>query len=77
MDKVPAWRDPAVWEGAVATGQPVRCSPGLAGLALKVVDQHAELYRRYDGFAGGHRRQPGDHARGFLVGAAPTRQEHW
>lgn len=36
---------------AVATGQQVRCSPGLAELVLATVDQHAELYREYDGFA--------------------------
>ncbi len=39
------------WDVAAATGQPVRCSPGLAKLVLATVDQHAELYRQYDGFA--------------------------
>jgi uncharacterized protein (TIGR03086 family) len=39
------------WDVAAATGQRVRCSPGLAELVLVTVDTHAELYRRYDGFA--------------------------
>jgi uncharacterized protein (TIGR03086 family) len=39
------------WDVATATGQQVRCSPGLAAFILKVVDEHAGLYRQYDGFA--------------------------
>jgi uncharacterized protein (TIGR03086 family) len=40
------------WDVAAATGQQVRCSPGLAALVLATVDEHAEVYRQYDGFAG-------------------------
>jgi uncharacterized protein (TIGR03086 family) len=39
------------WDVAAATGQRINCSPGLAGLVLATVDEHAELYRQYDGFA--------------------------
>jgi uncharacterized protein (TIGR03086 family) len=39
------------WDVAVATGQELRLSEGAARLVLDVVETHAELYRRYDGFA--------------------------
>ena len=39
------------WDVAAATGQEFRCSPGLGELILKVVDEHAEIYRQYEGFA--------------------------
>jgi uncharacterized protein (TIGR03086 family) len=39
------------WDIAQATGQEYRCSAGLAQLILKVVDEHAEVYRQYEGFA--------------------------
>ncbi|MFD9462745.1 TIGR03086 family metal-binding protein [Streptomyces sp. NPDC060027] len=39
------------WDVAAATGQPFRVSDGAARFVLDVVDTHAELYRRYDGFA--------------------------
>lgn len=39
------------WDVATATGQHYTCSPELAGFVLGVVEEHAEIYRRYDGFA--------------------------
>jgi uncharacterized protein (TIGR03086 family) len=39
------------WDIARATGQQYCCSAGLAQLILKVVDEHAEVYRQYEGFA--------------------------
>lgn len=39
------------WDVAAATGQEFRCSPALGELILKVVDEHAEIYRQYEGFA--------------------------
>lgn len=39
------------WDVATATGQEFHCSPGLGELILKVVDEHAEIYRQYEGFA--------------------------
>lgn len=39
------------WDVAVATGQEYRISPSAAELVLRVVDEHAETYRQYDGFA--------------------------
>ncbi|HEY9410028.1 MAG TPA: hypothetical protein VIP77_10655 [Jiangellaceae bacterium] len=39
------------WDVAVATGQEYRISPSAAELVLRVVDEHAETYREYDGFA--------------------------
>ncbi|MFD3457742.1 TIGR03086 family metal-binding protein [Streptomyces sp. NPDC058691] len=39
------------WDVARATGQEYRCGEGLGELVLGVVDRHAEVYRRYDGFA--------------------------
>ncbi|MFI0962668.1 TIGR03086 family metal-binding protein [Streptomyces sp. NPDC021080] len=39
------------WDVAVATGGTFRVSDGAARFVLDVVDTHAELYRRYDGFA--------------------------
>ncbi|MET9890111.1 TIGR03086 family metal-binding protein [Streptomyces sp. NPDC006465] len=39
------------WDVAAATGQPFCVSDGAARFVLDVVDTHAELYRRYDGFA--------------------------
>ncbi|MEV0975589.1 TIGR03086 family metal-binding protein [Streptomyces sp. NPDC049915] len=39
------------WDVAVATGQEFRISPEAAGFVHDVVVRHAELYRRYDGFA--------------------------
>jgi uncharacterized protein (TIGR03086 family) len=39
------------WDVARASGQELRISDGAAGLVLRVVDEHAELYRQYDGFA--------------------------
>lgn len=39
------------WDTATATGQRYDCSPGLGGFVLGVVEEHAEIYRRYDGFA--------------------------
>ncbi|MET7939519.1 TIGR03086 family metal-binding protein [Streptomyces sp. NPDC005302] len=39
------------WDVAAATGQPFRISDEAARFVLDVVDTHAEIYRRYDGFA--------------------------
>ncbi|MCT9005950.1 TIGR03086 family metal-binding protein [Streptomyces rhizosphaerihabitans] len=39
------------WDVAAATGQRFDVSDGTARFVLDVVDTHAELYRRYDGFA--------------------------
>ncbi|WP_344523943.1 TIGR03086 family metal-binding protein [Streptomyces albiaxialis] len=39
------------WDVARATGQEVRVSPALGAFVLGVVEQHAEIYRQYDGFA--------------------------
>jgi uncharacterized protein (TIGR03086 family) len=39
------------WDVATATGQRFHCSDGLGELVLKVVAEHAEVYRRYEGFA--------------------------
>ncbi|WP_240677716.1 TIGR03086 family metal-binding protein [Actinacidiphila soli] len=39
------------WDVARATGQEYRCSDGLGELILEVVDEHAEVYRQYEGFA--------------------------
>ncbi|MFE9876163.1 TIGR03086 family metal-binding protein [Streptomyces sp. NPDC005784] len=39
------------WDVAAATGQRFDVSDGAARFVLDVVDTHAELYRRYDGFA--------------------------
>lgn len=39
------------WDLARATGQDHRISDAAAALILSVVDEHAELYRQYDGFA--------------------------
>ncbi|MFE3325379.1 TIGR03086 family metal-binding protein [Streptomyces sp. NPDC059176] len=40
------------WDAARATGQEYRISPPAAEHVLSVVQEHAELYRQYDGFAG-------------------------
>ncbi|MFI6443459.1 TIGR03086 family metal-binding protein [Kitasatospora sp. NPDC050543] len=39
------------WDVARATGQEFHCSQGLAELILATVGEHAETYRRYEGFA--------------------------
>jgi uncharacterized protein (TIGR03086 family) len=39
------------WDVATATGQEFRISPDAGRFVLDVVETHAELYRRYDGFA--------------------------
>jgi uncharacterized protein (TIGR03086 family) len=39
------------WDVAVATGQEFHCSDEVAGVILGVVAEHAEVYRRYHGFA--------------------------
>lgn len=39
------------WELARATGQEFRLSEGTAAFVLAVVDEYAEMYRQYDGFA--------------------------
>ncbi|GAA2622930.1 TIGR03086 family metal-binding protein [Actinomadura fulvescens] len=39
------------WDVAKATGQEFRVSGAVGELLLKVVDEHAEMYREYDGFA--------------------------
>ncbi|WP_406839374.1 TIGR03086 family metal-binding protein [Streptomyces sp. AHU1] len=39
------------WDVAAATGGTFRVSDGAARFVLDVVDTHAELYRRYEGFA--------------------------
>ncbi|MFD9219402.1 TIGR03086 family metal-binding protein [Streptomyces sp. NPDC060064] len=39
------------WDLARATGQDHRISEAAAALILTVVDEHAEVYRQYDGFA--------------------------
>lgn len=39
------------WDLARATGQDYRISDAAAALILTVVDEHAEIYRQYDGFA--------------------------
>ncbi|MGI5164889.1 TIGR03086 family metal-binding protein [Spirillospora sp. CA-253888] len=39
------------WDVARATGQDIAVSPEVGELMLKVVAEHAELYRRYEGFA--------------------------
>ncbi|MFI6518759.1 TIGR03086 family metal-binding protein [Spirillospora sp. NPDC050679] len=39
------------WDLARATGQDIAVPPGTGELMLKVVAEHAELYRRYGGFA--------------------------
>ncbi|MFG2002268.1 TIGR03086 family metal-binding protein [Spirillospora sp. NPDC048911] len=39
------------WDVAKATGQEFRVSVAVGEMLLKVVDEHAEMYRQYDGFA--------------------------
>ncbi|MFD3523392.1 TIGR03086 family metal-binding protein [Streptomyces sp. NPDC058653] len=39
------------WELARATGQEFRLSEGTAAFVLGVVEEYAEMYRQYDGFA--------------------------
>ena len=39
------------WDVAVATGQRFEVSAGTAAFLLRVVEEGAEMYRRYDGFA--------------------------
>lgn len=39
------------WDVAAATGQTVELPEDTAKLVLAVVDEHAEVYRQYDGFA--------------------------
>jgi uncharacterized protein (TIGR03086 family) len=39
------------WDVATATGQDHRISRAAAELVLRVVDEHAEIYRQYEGFA--------------------------
>ncbi|MEU5877406.1 TIGR03086 family metal-binding protein [Spirillospora sp. NPDC047279] len=39
------------WDVARATGQEFRVSPEVGELLLKVVEENAEMYRQYDGFA--------------------------
>ncbi|AUG75297.1 hypothetical protein CFP65_0323 [Kitasatospora sp. MMS16-BH015] len=39
------------WDVAKATGQQLEIDEELAGLILAVVEEHAETYRRYEGFA--------------------------
>ncbi|MDJ1138055.1 TIGR03086 family metal-binding protein [Streptomyces iconiensis] len=39
------------WDIATATGHHYDCSPELAGFVLGVVEEYAEIYREYDGFA--------------------------
>ncbi|KAB2351457.1 TIGR03086 family metal-binding protein [Actinomadura rudentiformis] len=39
------------WDVARATGQEFHVSDAVGEMLLKVVDEHAELYRQYDGFA--------------------------
>jgi uncharacterized protein (TIGR03086 family) len=39
------------WDVAQATGQEYHCSDEVAEVILRVVDEHAELYRQYGGFA--------------------------
>ncbi|MFD4140028.1 TIGR03086 family metal-binding protein [Streptomyces sp. NBC_00390] len=39
------------WDLARATGQDHRISDGAGALVLAVVEQHADVYRQYDGFA--------------------------
>ena len=39
------------WDVATATGQQFRVSDEAARFVLHVVEEHADLYRRYDGFA--------------------------
>lgn len=39
------------WDVAKATGQEFRCSEEVAKVVLRVVEEHAEIYRRYEGFA--------------------------
>ncbi|MFE7777161.1 TIGR03086 family metal-binding protein [Streptomyces sp. NPDC057445] len=39
------------WDLARSTGQDFRITDPAAGLVLDVVREHAEIYRRYDGFA--------------------------
>ncbi|AWT46115.1 MULTISPECIES: TIGR03086 family metal-binding protein [Streptomyces] len=39
------------WDVATATGQEFRVSEDAARFLLGVVERHAEIYRRYDGFA--------------------------
>ncbi|XVQ11414.1 TIGR03086 family metal-binding protein [Spirillospora sp. CA-255316] len=39
------------WDVAAATGQEFRVSPEVGEFLLRVVEEHAEMYRQYDGFA--------------------------
>lgn len=39
------------WDVAAATGQQLHVSEAAAAVVLRTVDEHAELYRQYDGFA--------------------------
>jgi uncharacterized protein (TIGR03086 family) len=39
------------WDVAKATGQEYRVSPEIGEFLLRVVEEHAEMYRQYDGFA--------------------------
>ncbi|GAA2453698.1 TIGR03086 family metal-binding protein [Actinomadura vinacea] len=39
------------WDVAKATGQEFRVSAEVGGFLLGVVEEHAEMYRQYDGFA--------------------------
>ncbi|GLZ15700.1 hypothetical protein Acsp04_59350 [Actinomadura sp. NBRC 104425] len=39
------------WDVAVSTGQDYAVTPEAGEFLLRVVDEHADMYRRYDGFA--------------------------
>lgn len=39
------------WDVAAATGQEFQVAEELGEMLLQVVDEHAEMYRQYDGFA--------------------------
>ncbi|MFI9332333.1 TIGR03086 family metal-binding protein [Kitasatospora sp. NPDC052868] len=39
------------WDVAAATGRPVEVTDGLARVVLDLVEEYAEMFRQYDGFA--------------------------
>jgi uncharacterized protein (TIGR03086 family) len=64
------------WDVARATGQEFRCTEETAGLVLGVVEEHAEVYRQYKGFAEPVRIPDGASALDRAL-ALSGRDPHW
>jgi uncharacterized protein (TIGR03086 family) len=64
------------WDVAKATGQELRCSQETAKVVLATVEESAEMYRQYDGFAkpAGVPDSPSDFDRALALSG---RDPHW